>query len=173
MSHLISRCPGGHAAPPHPGVSAGGTGPQTWRTAPCPPAPGRPCLQGAADTGALSTGATSERCRGSSPRGLGKRVPFSLQVLVHPNPKVALLRTCGPGHVTLLGVAKPGPDRALRGSVEADAPEKRRVRGRRQGPKTNLSQDKTACCLCTPHCNQASGPPRPFQTSGVQPWKRA
>lgn len=73
MSHLISRCPGGRAARPRPGESAGGTAPPTWRTAPCPPAPGRLCPREAAGTGALSTGATSARCQGSSPRDLGKR----------------------------------------------------------------------------------------------------
>ena len=109
LSHLISRCPGGRAARPRPGASAGGTAPPTWHTAPYPPAPGRPCPRRAAGTGAPSTGATSARCQGSSPRGLGKRHSFSPGgCLRAPPPRWPLCSDGAPVGTGGLGPCTPG-----------------------------------------------------------------
>lgn len=69
--HRTSRCRGERGGRRRRRASAGRTAPRTWRTDPSPTAPGRTSRSAAAGTGAPSTGSTSARCRGSSPRGLG------------------------------------------------------------------------------------------------------
>lgn len=69
-TYQTSRCRGGRAGCHRRQASAGRTAPRTWHTGPFPTAPGRTSRSVAAGTGAPSTGSTSARCRGSSPRGL-------------------------------------------------------------------------------------------------------
>lgn len=160
---LISRCPDGRAARPHQGANAGGTAPPTWHTAPCPPAPGRPCPRGAAGTGVPSTGATSARCRGSSPPGLSGRHSFSPGVCLKALPRGVPSALMEPPWESMFSRNGLQARQRLEGFCGGGYPRREEMRGRIQGPESKHGSGQGSLELLYLHLTWTSAPPTPPQ----------